>query len=146
MPHAEYLNVEQPSRALRVRDLTDPAQGPHAIQLLLDAVVTALQSRWGNSVRYVRSSPIVAVRENYDRLGYDPSDATRAQRYTRYLSPTVMRRSHTSAELPTALQAAGPAAVRESELAKGVVLLRGALDAGLVLVPRTTRRGHPSLR
>ena len=136
MPHAEYLNVEQLSRALRVRDLTDPAQGPHAIQLLLDVVVTALQSRWGNSVRYVRSSPIVAVRENYDRLGYDPSDATRAQRYTRYLSPTLMLRSHTSAELPTALQRyAGRAAVDELLVVPGLVYRRDVVDRSHVGEP-----------
>ena len=29
---------------------------------------------------------------------------TRARRYTRYISPTVMLRSHTSADLPNALE------------------------------------------
>ncbi len=78
MSSADYLNTEQLRRALSVRDLTDPAQGPHAIQLLLDAAVAALRSGWDCSVRYVRSSPVVPVRENYDRLGYDPGDVTRA--------------------------------------------------------------------
>lgn len=87
-----------------MRDLTDPAQGAHAVQVLLDSVVTALQIEWGSTARYVRSTPIVPVRENYDRLGYDPGDVTRARRYTHYISKTVMLRSHTSAELPTALE------------------------------------------
>lgn len=105
MSHPTYLDRAAIARALALRDLTDPRQGPHAIQLLLDHVVEALSTAWGASVRTVRSSPIVPVRENYDRLGYAPDDVTRARRYTRYLSPTVMLRSHTSAELPTALEA-----------------------------------------
>lgn len=88
-----------------MRDLTDPREGGHALQMLLEVVVSALQSEWGNTVRYLRNCPVVPGRENYDRLGYESDDVTRARRYTRYLSPTVMLRSHTSAELPTALEA-----------------------------------------
>lgn len=104
MSHTGYLTSDQLCHALNLRDLTDIAQGGHAIQALLASVVGALQLEWGASVRYVRHSPVVPVRENYDRLGYDSDDVTRARRYTRYLSPTVMLRSHTSAELPTALE------------------------------------------
>ena len=31
--------------ALTLRDLTDPAQGPHAMQLLIDSAVAALTER-----------------------------------------------------------------------------------------------------
>ncbi|WP_336582535.1 hypothetical protein [Nesterenkonia sp. PF2B19] len=104
MSPADHLTSDQLCRALNLRDLTDPTQGGHAIQVLLDAVVGRLRSAWHCTVRTVRHSPIVAVRENYDRLGYDSDDVTRARRYTRYISPTVMLRSHTSAELPSALE------------------------------------------
>lgn len=99
-----YITPEQLARALTLRDLSDPARGAHSMQLLLQDLVTALQRRWGSSVRQVRNPPLVAVHDNYDRLGYDPGDVTRAQRYTRYVSPTVLLRTHTSAELPTALE------------------------------------------
>jgi phenylalanyl-tRNA synthetase alpha chain len=91
--------------ALSVRDLTDPAAGPHAVQALLDAAVDALVARWGCAVQAHRPSPLVAVEDNYDRLGYDPAAATRAGRYSRYVSDTVMLRSHTSAGVPPALRA-----------------------------------------
>lgn len=137
MSSPDYLNVEQLRRALSVRDFTDPKQGPHAIQALLDGVVTALQSGWRCSVRCVRSSPVVPVRENYDRLGYDAGDVTRAQRYTRYLSPTVMLRSHTSADLPTALEkyASSNDTVDELIVVPGVVYRRDVVDRSHVGEP-----------
>jgi hypothetical protein len=88
-----------------MRDLTDPAAGPHAVQALLDAAVGALAGRWGCAVDVRRSSPLVAVEDNYDRLGYAPAAATRAGRHSRYVSGTVMLRSHTSAGVPPALRA-----------------------------------------
>jgi phenylalanyl-tRNA synthetase alpha chain len=91
--------------AIALRDLTDPAQGTHAAGLLLDAAVDALASRWGCAVRVLRSSPVVAVEDNYDRLGYPASAITREARYSRYLSDTVMLRSHTTAGVPPALRA-----------------------------------------
>src|SRR5699024_12180282 len=98
----------------------------HAMQTLLDAVVAPLERTWGSTIRYVRSSPIVSVAANYDRLGYDPDDVTRARRYTRYISPMVMLRSHMSAELPTALEAsAGHAGIDELIVAPGLVYRRG---------------------
>ncbi|WP_141538659.1 hypothetical protein [Isoptericola jiangsuensis] len=81
MAHTDYLSADRLTRALTMRDHTDPTQGAHAVQALLDAVVTALQPQWtGSTVRYVRHSPIVPVCENYDRLGCDPGDVTRARR------------------------------------------------------------------
>ncbi|QIS13349.1 hypothetical protein [Nocardia arthritidis] len=99
-----YLDPTELSRALTIRDLTDAAQGPHAMQLLLDDLVAALTTAWAIPVRLVRTPPIVAVADNYDGLGYDPGDITRDVRYTRYLSPTVMLRSHTTADIPVVLR------------------------------------------
>lgn len=136
MSHADYLTPDQLNRALQLRDLTDPASGEHAIQALLDSVVGALHAEWGNTTRYIRNSPVVPVRENYDRLGYDPGDVTRARRYTRYVSPTVMLRSHTSAELPTALETyAGQNEVDELIVAPGLVYRRDAVDRSHVGEP-----------
>ncbi|MDR2997827.1 MAG: hypothetical protein LBU78_06885 [Microbacterium sp.] len=129
MSHADHLTPAQLCRALALRDLTDPAQGAHALQTLLDSVVAALASEWGSSVRPVRNSPVVPVRENYDRLGYGRGDVTRARRYTRYISPTVMLRSHTSAELPAALEDyAERDEVDELIVAPGLVYRRDAVD------------------
>ncbi|QGN34726.1 hypothetical protein [Microlunatus sp. Gsoil 973] len=98
-----YLTPTELKRALSVRDLTDPATGPHAMQLMLAAVVDALTARWGVSAAVVRVPPLVSVADNYDRLGYAATDVTRESRYTRYTSPTTMLRSHTSANIPYAI-------------------------------------------
>lgn len=136
MAHADYLTPDQLHRALTLRDLTDPAHGEHAIQILLDAVVTALSTRWGSTVRHVRTSPVVPVRENYDRLGYGGDDVTRARRYTRYVSSTVMLRSHMSAEIPTALEDyPDRTGVDELIVVPGMVYRRDAVDRSHVGEP-----------
>ncbi|WGP06214.1 hypothetical protein QFE97_00275 [Bacillus subtilis] len=136
MATADYLTPDQLHRALSLRDLTDPAQGEHAIQALLTAVVHALQSTWQNTVRYVRTPPVVSVTENYDRLGYDPADVTRARRYTRYVSPTAMLRSHTSADIPTSLEAyAGRSGIDELIVVPGLVYRRDVVDRSHVGEP-----------
>jgi phenylalanyl-tRNA synthetase alpha chain len=98
------LSPDHVAAALALRDLTDPTQGPHAVGILLDAAVDALATRWGSTVRVLRSSPAVTVEDNYDRLGWPRSAINRDSRYTRYLSDTVMLRSHTTAGVPPALR------------------------------------------
>lgn len=95
-----YITHAQLAEDLALRDLSNPAEGPHAMQNLLTNVVDALGTEWSIPAKTVRHSPIVPVENNYDRLGFDPGAVTRDQRYSRYLSPTVMLRSHTSASVP----------------------------------------------
>jgi hypothetical protein len=45
MPTA--LTPEQLARDLNVRDLTDPSEGSHALQLVIDLAVDALTTAWG---------------------------------------------------------------------------------------------------
>lgn len=89
--------------ALNVRDLTDPAQGPHAMQLLIADLEAAL-----DHPQEVRHHPLVPVEHNYEHLGYPPDAITRDARYTRYVSETCMLRSHTTAMIPPALKHARP--------------------------------------
>jgi phenylalanyl-tRNA synthetase alpha chain len=88
--------------ALSIRDLTDPAQGPHAMQLLVDAAVASLADT--TEVRLVRSAPVVPAEDHYDRLGYPPDAIARDARYTRYVSEGCVMRGHTSAGVPPALR------------------------------------------
>src|SRR5687767_6701242 len=99
------LSPDELARALNVRDLTDPTQGPHATQLVVGMLTEALQTSWRNEVRLIRAHPLVPVEDNYERLGYAPDAVTRDARYTRYASETCMLRSHTSAMIPPALRA-----------------------------------------
>ncbi len=49
-------------RALALRDLSDPDRGPHAMQLLVDAITEALERVWGCPVRTYRAGPVVTSR------------------------------------------------------------------------------------
>lgn len=91
-------------RALGVRDLTDPSQGAHAMQLLVEAACQALQAAWQCEWRVERGSPIVSVADNYDRLHYPSDGAARDARYTRYVCDGALLRTQTSAMLPQLLR------------------------------------------
>jgi phenylalanyl-tRNA synthetase alpha chain len=90
--------------ALTIRDLSDPGQGPHAIQIILTQIVDALTRTWPCTLDVQRRRPLVAVEDNYDRLGYARADIVRDARYSRYVTETVMLRSHTTAGIPPALR------------------------------------------
>ena len=91
--------------ALRIRDLSDPSTGPHAAQLVVDALEAALSAAWSSDVRRVSGRRVVALADNYDNLGYEPHAVTRDSRYTRYVEPGRVLRSHSSAMIPRALRA-----------------------------------------
>ncbi len=124
-----YLRPEQLQHDLEVRDLSDPAQGPHGIQLLVSGVVAALASAWGCQLRWCRGLRIVPVADNYDRLGYPAQAVTRESRYTRYVDAGWMLRSHSTAMVPPALlelaAAPGPDVLL---VCPGIVYRRDAID------------------
>lgn len=139
-----YLNPTELHHALTIRDLSDPAGGPHAMQVLLHSVTNALAGSWQVPHRVIRDSPLVSVADNYDRLGFTASDVTRDQRYSRYISPTVMLRSHTSASVPAELRALAalqqhsadlPEATDELWVIPGLVYRRDAIDRTHVGTP-----------
>jgi phenylalanyl-tRNA synthetase alpha chain len=125
------LSADELARALAVRDLTDPSEGPHALQRVVDDVVAALQRAWGDAVVVHRGTRIVSITDNYDALGYDARDVTRDARYTRYVSDAAVLRSHTSALVPGALRrlaADGARAGGAIVACPGVVYRRDSID------------------
>jgi len=98
------LTQEELRLALAVRDLTDPRQGPHAIQLIVEQIVQALAATDDLTVDVRAGGPVVTLADNYDNLGYGPDAVTRDARYTRYVDQDHVLRSHTSAQLPQALR------------------------------------------
>jgi phenylalanyl-tRNA synthetase alpha chain len=122
------LTIHELRRDLAIPDLTDPADGPHAIQLLVDEAVEAL-SPWGCEVRRIRTSPVVSAADNYDRLRIDAEAVSRETRYTRYVGEGVMLRSHTSVMIPPALR---DLAARPSKdvllVCAGMVYRRDSID------------------
>jgi phenylalanyl-tRNA synthetase alpha chain len=91
-------------RSLSLRDLTDPAAGPHAMQLIVTAITGALADAWGVPVRRYSGDRVVAVRDNYDELRYSADAVTRDRRYTRYVGEGRMLRAHTTAHVPPLLR------------------------------------------
>jgi phenylalanyl-tRNA synthetase alpha chain len=98
------LSPAQLARDLAIPDLSDPADGPHAIQVLAELAAAAVGGRYPSQLRWCRGPRIVTVADNYDALGYDPADVTRAVRYTRYVDDSRMLRSHSTALVPAALR------------------------------------------
>lgn len=101
MPH--LLSSQALSNTLKLSDLTDHHHENHAIQQLIRSVHTALARQWGCNRQIVRTSPVVPLENNYDRLGYPPQGAARDARYTRYITEQLILRTQTSAAIPDIL-------------------------------------------
>jgi phenylalanyl-tRNA synthetase alpha chain len=99
----QILDPLQYQQSLNVRDLTDAALGPHALQLLVQHAIEALRTAWQCAVVVHRASPVVTIAENYDRLLCPADGISRDARYTRYVSDSHLLRTQTSAMIPGAL-------------------------------------------
>jgi phenylalanyl-tRNA synthetase alpha chain len=143
------LSADAYRRALSIRDLADPSQGPHAMQLLIDVAVAALQKAWGCPAVVRRAHPVVPVEDNYDRLHYPPDGAARDARYTRYVSEAEVLRTQTSAMIPPLLRSLAEAPSADVLLvAPGLVYRRDAIDRLHTGEPHQidlwrVRRGNP---
>ena len=116
-------------RALSLRDLTDAAAGPHAMQRLVADAVAVLSAAWRCPAIVHRHPPVVSVVDNYDRLHVAPDAVARDARYTRYVAPDLVLRTHTTAAIPGALRAIARAPYDDVLLAcPGVVYRRDAID------------------
>jgi phenylalanyl-tRNA synthetase alpha chain len=130
-----YLSSAQLRRDLALRDLSDPAEGPHAIQIVVDQAVESLSRAWRCEVRWCRGPRIVPVADNYDRLGYPATAVSRETRYTRYVAEGRMLRSHSTAMIPPALRRLAAASAASAGpvddvllVCPGIVYRRDAID------------------
>lgn len=125
----EILDVQSVRKCLCIRDLTDPEAGLHALQLLVDAIRSALVEAYDCPVEVVRQSPIVSVADNYDRLGYAAEAVARDARYTRYVCEGALLRTHTTAMIPSVLRRLATSDARELIVScPGLVYRRDAID------------------
>lgn len=123
------LTADQLARDLAIRDLTDPEEGPHGLQLLVDHAATTLARAWGCEVRTVRGRRVVTLADNYDALRFPPASVTRAARYTRYVDSGRVLRTHTTAMVPPALRALAAAPPGDVLLVcPGITYRRDAID------------------
>jgi len=98
------ISLEATRRALNLRDLSNPKEGSHAMQLLMNKVTEALAKHWQTKSVIYRESPIVSIKDNYDKIGYPKDGASRDSRYTRYVCDTALLRTMASAMVPRAIQ------------------------------------------
>lgn len=137
------------ARALSLTDLSDPADGPHAMQSLLAAVVDRLRNTWRCSVVVHRASPLTTVADNYDHLRYPADGVARDARYTRYLASGRLLRTHTTAMIPPLLRTLAATEVRDVLLVcPGLVYRRDCIDRLHTSEPHQVdlwrlRRGSP---
>jgi phenylalanyl-tRNA synthetase alpha chain len=122
------LTADEVARALRVRDLTDPAEGPHAMQRIVDDIVDGLVRLWRCRPVVHRGRRLVSLHDNYDALGYSPDAVTRDARYTRYASSAEVLRSHTSALIPGALRSLDACSTDTLVACPGLVYRRDSID------------------
>jgi phenylalanyl-tRNA synthetase alpha chain len=146
------LSPEQLERALAVPDLSDPASGPHAIQIVVDSLVQTLTRAWGCRAVLHRTSPIISLQQNYERLRVPADAAARDARYTRYLDAATVLRTSATAMLPPLLEccAADPDLTDVLLAPLGLVYRRDAIDRLHVGEPHQMdmwriRRGGPPL-
>jgi phenylalanyl-tRNA synthetase alpha chain len=99
----QTISKHQLERALSLRDLSNPAQGAHAMQRIASAITSTLADHWGCPVIEYRECPIVTIRDNYEVLGYPPDAPARESRYTRYVDQDRLLRTHASAMVPRAM-------------------------------------------
>ena len=126
---AQVIDAPAYRRALAVRDLTDAAHGPHAMQLLVRDAIEALQELWSCPVIVYRAPPLVPVADNYDDLHYPADGAARDARYTRYVAERQLLRTQTSSMIPQALRMIAPARYDDVLLAcPGLTYRRDAID------------------
>lgn len=126
------ISSDELQHALAIRDLTDPASGPHACQTIVDDIAANLAVAWNCERRVVREHPVVSLDDNYENLGFPADAVTRDARYTRYVSADRVLRSHSTAMVPGALRAlaaAGASAPRDVLLVcAGMCYRRDSID------------------
>lgn len=101
----EVMSSERLSASLTIPDLTDPKNGIHAINLVVQQVRQALEATYiGTPVEEIKTDPIVSVKGNFDDLLFPEDNLGRSSRYTRYVSADRILRTHTSAAIPNWLK------------------------------------------
>ena len=102
---AMIMSPEKLKRALAIKDLTDPQNGVHAINLLVERIRNRLSQKegWPSPDLRRSASPISSVANDFDRLYFPPDSPARSPVYTRYIDKTRILRTHTTAIIPDIL-------------------------------------------
>ncbi|MBU0530974.1 hypothetical protein KJ910_00545 [Patescibacteria group bacterium] len=75
----------------------------HAINLVLNEIIKGMAEQGWPAAEVRRSSPVVPVADNFDRLFFPTDNISRSSVYTRYTDPDHLLRTHTSSMIPDLL-------------------------------------------
>lgn len=126
----ELMSPERLQASLASTDLTDPKNGIHAINLVIEKIHNFLSSKKGWPVpKIIRSSPITTVLQNFDLLRFPIDNPGRSSRYTRYISENEILRTHTSAMIPNILAELGKSQINDFlVMCPGICYRRDVVD------------------
>lgn len=146
------MSAEKIKQSLAVPDLSDPRNGPHAINLAVDALVRHLSATEGYpEVQIYRKDPICSVADNFDRLQFPADNLSRSSRYTRYVTDDMLLRTHTSEMMPDILREAAQSGVEDRIfVCPGICFRRDVVDKTHTGEPHQIdiwrlKRGEPRL-
>lgn len=115
------MSKERLAQALSIKDLSDPANGIHAINMVVNQILNYLTQKDGWPKPEVRRTcPISSIKNDFDRLYFPPDSLNRLPRYTRYIDKNTILRTHTTAMIPDIL-----VEIREKNLTEYSVLCPG---------------------
>ncbi|MDD5639375.1 MAG: hypothetical protein PHR47_01030 [Candidatus Pacebacteria bacterium] len=97
----EIMSPERLRASLAIKDLTNPKNGIHAINIAVKKIEDGLRKSYPEStIEKIYSKPEVSIKENYDDLLFPIDNAGRSSRYTRYITKETVLRTHTSSAAP----------------------------------------------
>lgn len=145
------MSAEMIQKSLAIKDLSDPQNGIHAINIVVEKARAALEKAYAPTpVEVYRTPPQVSLRDNFDQLLFPVDNAGRSSRYTRYIDENTVLRTHTSAAIPTWLRKVGPGLEDKMVLTPGICYRRDVMDRTHCGEPHQMdvwriRRGKPRL-
>jgi phenylalanyl-tRNA synthetase alpha chain len=146
----EIMSPEKLAASLAIPDLTDPRNGIHAINIVVKKIRRELKKTYSEiPVEEVRINPKVSVKENFDDLLFPADNAGRSSRYTRYVNPDVVLRTHTSSAIPGWLKKASVNGLKDAIVVlPGMCYRRDVVDKTHCAEPHQMdvwriRRGEP---
>lgn len=97
----KYLTNEELYKSLQIEDLS--LNKEHAIHLILEDITQNINIKYGKT-SIIRETPIVNVKDNYDKLYYPSEDITKSSRYTRWIDKTTILRTQVTSAIPNILR------------------------------------------
>ena len=138
--------------ALGTRDLSDPENGLHAVNLVIDSIVSSLAEDKEYPAAIIhRTSPICSVADNFDRLLFATDSPSRSSVYTRYINEDLLLRTHTSCMIPELLKTVQRRGIEDVIfLCPGICFRRDVVDRTHCPAPHQMdiwriKRGEPRL-